>query len=85
MNETVNTFLISRDTFIPQIHLREPRFTYITCGPFTKSKETIQKLKEPGNSRYIYQNELNKPCFQDDMAYADFKDSPSREASERIT
>ena len=38
------------------------------CGPFTKNKERIkQKIKEPGGSRYIYQNELDKTCFQHDM------------------
>ena len=33
-----------------------------------------QKPKEAGDSRYIYQNELDKVCFQHDMAYEDFKD-----------
>ena len=41
---------------------------------FTKNKERIQKFKETGDSRYIYQNELYKACFQHDMAYGDFKD-----------
>ena len=27
----------------------------------------MQKYKETGDSRYIYQNELDKVCFQDDM------------------
>ena len=39
-----------------------------------KNKERIQKFKETGDSRYIYQNELDKACFQHDMAYGDFKD-----------
>ena len=34
----------------------------------------MQKLKKTGNSSYIYQNELDKACFQDDMAYGEFKD-----------
>ena len=46
------------------MHLRQPVFTDNTCGPFTKSKERIQQLKKtPGNSRYIYQNELEKGFF----------------------
>ena len=49
-------------------------FTYSTIGPFTKNKERIQKYKETGDSRYFYQNKLNKVCFQHDMAYGDFKD-----------
>ena len=46
------------------MHLRQPRFTYSACGPFNKNKERIQKCKEAGGSRYIYQNELDKACFQ---------------------
>ena len=49
------------------MHLKQPRFTNSSCGPFTKNKERIQKIKETGNSREIYQNELNKACFQYDM------------------
>ena len=33
-----------------------------------KKKERIQKIKETGESRYIYQNKLDKACFQDDVA-----------------
>ena len=45
------------------MHLRRPVFTYSTCGRFTKNKERIQKFKETGDSRYIYQNELKKLAF----------------------
>ena len=55
------------------MHLRQPEFIYSACGPFTKSKERIQTFKETGYSRYIYQNELDKACFQHDMAYGDFE------------
>ena len=48
---------------MPKIHLRQPGFTYSACGPFTKNKERIQKFKETGDSRYIYQNELDNPGF----------------------
>ena len=48
---------------MPEIHLRQPEFTYSACGPFTKTKERIQKFKEMGDSQYIYQNELDKACF----------------------
>ena len=51
MNEVVNKFLIA---FMPEMHLRQPRFTCSACGPFTKkNKERIQKFKETGDSRYI--------------------------------
>ena len=68
-----------------EMHLRQPGFTYsAACEPFTKSKERMQKFKEAGDSRYIYQNELDKGCFQHDMAYGDFKDLPRRTASGEI-
>ena len=36
----------------------------------------MQKFKETGDSRYVYQNELDNTCFRHDMAYEDFKDLP---------
>ena len=74
MNEIVNKCLLTGDKFMPKMHLRQPGFTYSACGPFTKSKERMKKFKETGDSRYIYHNELDKACFQHDMAYEDFKD-----------
>ena len=44
MNEIVNKFLLE-NKFIPEMHLKRPRFTYSACGPFTKNKERIQKFK----------------------------------------
>ena len=69
INEMVNKFLLAGDTFMSEMHL-----AYSACGPFTKNKERIQKFKETRDSRCIYQNELDKACFQHDMAYGDFKD-----------
>ena len=40
---------------MPEMHLRQPIFTYSTCGPFTKSKEKIDKFRETENSKNIYQ------------------------------
>ena len=54
MNEIVNKFLLVGDKFMPEIHLRQPGFTYSTCGPFSKNKERIKKFKKTGNSSYIY-------------------------------
>ena len=84
MNEKVNMFLLAGDKFMPDIHLRQPGFTYSACGTFPKIKERIQKFKETGDSRYIYQNELDKACFQHDMAYEDFKGLTRRTASDKI-
>ena len=74
MNEIVSKFLLAGKKFMPEMHLRQPGFTYSVCGSFTKNKERIKKFKETGDTRSIYQNELDKPCFQHDMAYGDFKD-----------
>ena len=74
MNEIVNTFLLAGDKFMPKMHLIKPGFTYSVRGPFTKNKERIQKFMGTGDSRHIYQNELDKACFQHGIAYEDFKD-----------
>ena len=84
MNEIVNKFLLAGDKLMPEMHLRRPGFTYTACGSFTKNKERIQKFKETGDTRYIYKNELDKTCFQHDMAYGDFKDIKRRTASDKI-
>ena len=49
-----------------------------------KNKERIQKFKLTGYSRYIYQNELDKVCFQCGMAYGDFEDLTRRTALDKI-
>ena len=59
MNTTVNKLLLTGDKFMPEMHLRQPGFTYSACGPFTKNKERIQKLKKTEDLRHIYQNELD--------------------------
>ena len=53
MNEIVHKFLLAGDKFMPDMHLKQPGFTYSTCGPFTKNKERIQKFKQRGDSRYL--------------------------------
>ena len=74
MNEIANKFLLAGDKFMPEMHLKQPGFTYSACGPFTKNKERIQNFKETRDTSYIYKNELDNACFQHDMAYGDFKD-----------
>ena len=69
---------------MPEMHLKQPWFTYSACGPFTKIKERIQKFKETGDTSYIYKNELDKACFQHDMAYEDFKDLKRRTFSDKV-
>ena len=54
MNEIFNKFLLAGYKFMSEMYLRQPRFTYSACGPFTKNKEIIQKFKQTGDSRYVY-------------------------------
>ena len=74
MNEIINSFLLAGDKFITEMHLRQPRFTYSASRPFAKNKERMKKIEETGDSKYIYQNELNNACFQHDMTYGGFKE-----------
>ena len=83
MNDTVNKFLLVGDKFLPEMHLTQPQFTYSACGPFTRNKESIEKIKT-GDSRYIYRTELDKACFQHDLAYGDFKDLAKRTAADKV-
>ena len=69
---------------MPEMHLRQPGFIYSVCGPFRKNKEKMQKYKETGDSRYIYQNGLDKACFQHEMTYEDLKDLTRRTTSDKI-
>ena len=84
MNEIINTLLLVGDKSMPEMHLKQPGFTYSACGPFTKNKERIQKFKQTGNTDYIYKNELDKACFQHDMVYGDFKDLAKRTIADKI-
>ena len=84
MNAIVNNPLLAEDKFIPEIDLKQSGFTYSACGLFTKNKEIIKNFKETGDSRYIYQNELDKACVQHDMAYGDFKDLNRRTAADKV-
>ena len=63
MNEIVRKFLLAGDKFMMEIHLRQPEFTYSACEPFTENKERIQKFKETGDLRFIYQKGLDEACF----------------------
>ena len=59
MSGIVSKFLLTGDTFMPELHLRHPVFTHSSCGPFTKRCERIKKFKENCYLNYVYKNELN--------------------------
>ena len=81
MNDIINKFLSTGDKFMPEMHLTQPQFTY---GSFTKNKERIQKFKKTADTKYTYRNELDKACFQHDMAYGDFKDLAKRTVADKV-
>ena len=84
MNEIVNKFLLVGDKFMPEMHLKQAGFTYSACGPFTKNKEIIEKFMQTGDTNFIYKNELDKACFQHDMAYGKTKDLVKRTQSDKV-
>ena len=84
MNNKINKLLLAGDKFMPEIHLRQPQFTYSACGPFTKHEQRIQKFKETGDTNYIYKNELDKARFAHDAAHSDSKDLTKRTVADKI-
>ena len=84
MNEIVNKFLLADDKFMPEMHLKQPGFTCSARGPFTKNKEGIEKFMQTGNRDFIYRNELDKVCFQRDMAYGKSKDLTRTTESDKV-
>ena len=84
MNNVINKFLLAGDKFMPEMRLRQPQFVYSACGPFTRHKERIKKFKQTGDTHYMYRNELDKACFQQDSAYPDHKDLINRTKSDKV-
>ena len=84
MNNIINKFLLTRDKFMPEMHLRQSGFSYSACGTFTKSKERTEKFMKTGNTGFIYKNELDKASFQHDMAYGKSKDLVKRTQSDKV-
>ena len=80
MNEIINKFLLVGDTFMVEMHLKQPG----ACGPFIKNKEGIEKFMQTGNTDFVYKNELDKACFQHDMAYRKSKDLIKRTQPDKV-
>ena len=77
----MNKLLLVGDKFMPEIHLKQPGFTYSACGPFTKNKERIEKIMQ---TDFIYKNKLDKAYFQHDIAYGKSKDLAKRIQSDKV-
>ena len=74
MKEIVNKIFLAENEVMPEIYFRQPGSKFSACGPFTKNIEKIQKFKEAGYSRNIYQKQLDKAYIQHDTTYKDFED-----------
>ena len=53
------------DKFMPEIHFKK---LGLACGLFTRNKERIENFMQTGNTDFNYRNELDKACFQHEMA-----------------
>ena len=84
MNNIINKFLLKGDVFMPELHLKQPGFTYNACGPFMKNKKRIQKFMQTGDKNYIYKNESDKSCFQHDMAHGKYKNLEKGTQSDKV-
>ena len=87
MNEIVNKLLLTGDKLMPELHLRQPGFTYlliVLAGRLFNIKKKIQNFKETSDLNYIYKNELGKACFAYDTAYADCKNSAQINISDKV-
>ena len=69
---------------MPELHLKQPGFTYSASGPFTKHRERIQKFRDTGNLRHLFRNELDKACFSHAVTYSNNKDLAKRTISDKI-
>ena len=83
LNEIVKKFLLAGDQFRPEMHLKQPGFTYSPCGPFTKKKKELKNFKKQKIQNIFDELELDKACVQHDMAYGDFKNLGRRTASDK--
>ena len=69
---------------MPEMHLKQPGFTYSSCGPFPKNKEKIEQFMKTGNTDFICKNKLDKACFQHDVPYGKSKDLVKRTQSDKV-
>ena len=84
MNKIGHKFLLIGDKLMPELHLRQPGFTYSAWRPFTKHLKKIQEFRETDHLNQIYENELDKACFTYYAAYSGSKESAKRTVSNQI-
>ena len=74
----LNKFLLVGDKSMPEMHLKQPAFTYSAFGPFTKNQERIERFMQTRNTDFTYKNEPDKACFQHNMAYGKSKNQSDK-------
>ena len=69
---------------MPEMHLKQPDFTYRACGPFTKKQRKNWKFYANWKYKFIYKNDLDKAFFQHDMAYEKTKNLVKRTQWDKV-
>ena len=70
--------MLTGNKVMPELHLRQPEFTYRACGLFARHREKIQKFRERDILKHLYMNKLDKDCFFHGAAYSDRNDLAKR-------
>ena len=84
-HDIIDKFLLVGDKFMPEMHLYQPKIgKYSACGPLIKHERSIQKILNTGLLSEIYKNELDKACFQHDMADNKYKDLKEKTQSDIV-
>ena len=78
MNDIINKFLSSGDKFMPEIHLKQPGFTYSASGPFTRNKQKFKHLCKQEIQIIFTRINWIKRLFSIDLAYGKYKDLEKR-------
>ena len=84
MNEIANRFLLVGDKFMREMYLNSLVLLTVIVGHLPKTKKEMKSLCRTGNTDFIYKNELDKACFQHDMAYGKSKDLAKRTQSDKV-
>ena len=57
MNNIINKFLLAGDKFIPEMHLRQPKFIFSNCRPFKKKQSKNTKIHGNRRLQVVYLQE----------------------------
>ena len=76
--------MLSGNKLIPELHLRQPGFSYSALGPFKKHHQRIKTFKETVDFNYIFKKEMDEACFAHYAAYSDSKDLGKETISDKI-